>query len=931
MGDKRLIEVDFPLKEVSEESVKEKNIRHGHISTLHIWWARRPLAASRATTYAALIPAPNNDEELREKLKFVAELSKWENSLNQQLIGKARKEILDFFDGRAPRVLDCFAGGGSIPLEALRLGCETYALEYNPVAVLILKAALEYPQKYSNLKVRIEKAEQKTLSGEVEAKEVPKLLYDVQKWGNWVLEEARKEIGRFYPQDPDGSIPVGYIWARTVKCQNPSCGAEIPLVRQTWLAKKENKKIAYKIIPRGNKVKFEIREGKEIDFDPSRGTVAKAKVLCPCCNSGLSDKEVRKQFQEGKAGQRMIAVVLHNPKKHGKTYRLAKEKDLEVFEEAKKYLEKKRQELYEKWGYDPVPDESLPTPNETGYVKGGLFYNFAPIVLYKMSKWGDLFNSRQKLALITFVEKVRQTYEKMLEEGIEEEYAKAVVSYLVLMLGKLEDWNSVLSIWRGDQERNEHVFNRQALPMVWDYGERNPFDGSLMTPKGINSIIFHLSQIPPLKDRNEGKTPKVTQSSATSLPYPDNYFDAVITDPPYYDNVPYSYLSDFFYVWLKRAIGDLYSEIFSTPLTPKSQEIIDNLSLLRGMAKDEASKSDKVKVKDKKFFEDMITKSFREIHRVLKPDGIAVIVFAHKSTEAWETIINSLLKSGLILTASWPIHTEMKERLRARESAALASSVYMVCRKRSEEKVAYFNEVKEAVEQRIKEKLEQFWEQGISGADFFVSAIGPAVEVFGQYSKVEKLSGEEVSVKELLEYVRKVVSEFALERVLKRADLGGVDAETRFYLLWRWTFGNAKVHFDDAIKLSRPMGVELTELWNSGSFVKKEKEFIRVLDPKERAKDSAFMKKGKFTSMIDALHYVLILWEKGDKARIKEVLGETGYASNEIFWQVAQAISEVLPEGDKEKQLLQGFLYGKETYIKEERKERRLMDFIGEG
>ena len=928
MGDRRLIEVDFPLKEVSEESVKEKNIRHGHISTLHIWWARRPLAASRATTYAALIPAPNNDEELREKLKFVAELSKWENSLSQQLIGKARKEILDFFDGRAPRVLDCFAGGGSIPLEALRLGCETYALEYNPVAVLILKAALEFPQKYSNLKVRIEKAEQKTLSGEVEAEEVPKLLYDVQKWGNWVLEEARKEISRFYPQDPNGNIPVGYIWARTVKCQNPSCGAEIPLVRQTWLAKKENKKVAYKIIPRGNKVKFEIRKGKEIDFDPSRGTVAKAKVLCPCCNSGLSDKEVRKQFQEGKTGQRMIAVVLHNPKKHGKTYRLAEDKDIEVFRKAEKYLEKKRQELFEKWGYDPVPDESLPTPNGMGYVKGGLFYNFAPIVLYKMSKWGDLFNSRQKLALITFVEKVRLVYKKMIEEGYDKEYAKAVLSYLAFIISRITDFNNTGVRWGLARELFTNLFARQAIPMTWDYLEINPNSAIANIP---DSMFRQNLRVLKFVGQLQAKPATVAQSSATKLPYPDNYFDAVITDPPYYDNVPYSYLSDFFYVWLKRAVGDLYSEIFSTPLTPKSQEIIDNLSLLRGMAKDEASKSDKVKVKDKKFFEDMIMKSFREIHRVLKADGIAVIVFAHKSTEAWETIISSLLKSGLILTASWPIHTEMKERLRARESAALASSVYMVCRKRREEKVAYFNEIKEAIEQRIRDKLEQFWEQGISGADFFVSAIGPAVEVFGQYSKVEKLSGEEVSVKELLEYVRKVVSEFALERVLKRADLGGVDAETRFYLLWRWTFGNAKVHFDDAIKLSRPMGVELTELWNSGSFVKKEKEFIRVLDPKERAKDSAFMKKTKFNSMIDVLHYVLILWEKGDKSKIKEVLEETEYASNEIFWQVAQAISEVLPEGDKEKQLLQGFLYGKETYIKEERKERKLMDFIGEG
>ena len=276
MEDKRFIEVDFPLKEVSEESVREKNIRHGHISTLHIWWARRPLAASRATTYAALIPAPKDREELRKKLEFIAELSKWENSLNKKkLIEKARKDILEFFKGRPPRVLDCFAGGGSIPLEVLRLGCETYALEYNPVAILILKAVLEYPQKYRNLKVKVNRSRifQKNLVGEEVQEEVPKLVYDVEKWGEWVLEEAKKEIGRFYPPDPDGSIPVGYIWARTIRCQNPSCRAEIPLMRQFWLARKKNKKVALKLIVdrEHKKVKFKIVRGKEIDFDPSDG------------------------------------------------------------------------------------------------------------------------------------------------------------------------------------------------------------------------------------------------------------------------------------------------------------------------------------------------------------------------------------------------------------------------------------------------------------------------------------------------------------------------------------------------------------------------------------------------------------------------------------------------------------------------------------
>jgi adenine-specific DNA methylase len=336
------------------------------------------------------------------------------------------------------------------------------------------------------------------------------------------------------------------------------------------------------------------------------------------------------------------------------------------------------------------------------------------------------------------------------------------------------------------------------------------------------------------------------------------------------------------------------------------------------MPKSQAAKTSNLPVKSKAFFEEMLTQSFQEIHRVLKPDGIAVIVFAHKSTEAWETIIQALLKAGLVLTASWPVHTEMKARLRGQESAALASSIYMVCRKRVEEKVAYFNEIRPAIEARIRERLEHFWNAGIGGADFFISAIGPAVEVFGQYARVERLSGEEVTVKELLEYVRRVVSEFALERILRGGHLAGVDPETRFYLLWRWTYKALRAHFDDARKLAQAVGVELTEQWGRGGFIRKEKEYIRVLGPKERSELLRLPKSLRLREsgepMIDVLHRCLLLWERGDRKAIGELLMRTGYGGRDIFWQVAQAISEVLPEGNKERQLLQGFLYGRREY-----------------
>lgn len=363
MEDKRFIEVTFPVKEVSEESAREKNIRHGHISTLHIWWARRPLASSRATNYSALIKATDNIDEINKKKNFIIELSKWENSTNRFYIEKARKEILEANSGVPPKVLDPFAGGGSIPLEALKLGCETYAGDYNPVAVLILKCTLEYPQKYARAGEVIREYEEfgKIVKRKEKVENV--LLEDVRYWGNWVLEEARKELERFYTKEKNGDIPVGYIWARTIPCQNPSCNAEIPLMRQYWLAKKEGKKISLYPYVEGKKVKFKIvgtgYEKMPQDFDPEKGTVARAKVRCPVCGSVIEDDVTRKLFQQGKAGQRMVAVILSSGKGEGKKYRIATEEDERIYKEAEEYLKIKREKLMEEWGIDPVPDETM--------------------------------------------------------------------------------------------------------------------------------------------------------------------------------------------------------------------------------------------------------------------------------------------------------------------------------------------------------------------------------------------------------------------------------------------------------------------------------------------------------------------------------------------------------------------------------------------
>lgn len=896
MTDKRFIEDTFPVKEVSIHSAKEKNIRHGHISTLHIWWARRPLAASRATAYAALIPAPKNEKEAEEKRNFIAEFSKWENSLNQDMIERARKDILEAYGGIPPKVLDPFGGGGAIPLECLRLGCETYSNDYNPVAVLIQKCTLEYPQKYGHIE-----RDGKTWGGIGSGKGKNPLLEDVKKWGNWVLEEARKELGRFYPPDPDGSIPVGYIWARTIPCQNPSCGAEIPLMRQFWMAKKDKKKVSlYPYVEKGQ-VKFKVvgdgYEKMPSDFDPEDGTVARAKAKCLVCGSMGDANTTRRLFQEKKSGERMVAVVTHKEGKSGKNYRIATGKDTAIFKEAEKYLENKREELRAEWGMDPVPDEPTPEGKGSGAERAFSVRN------YGMNTWGDLFNSLQKLSLIFLTNEVRKVYNKMIEDGINKEYSKSVVLFLALSVDKLADFGTTLCVLNVTGGRGVvHTFGRQTLPMCWDYFESNPFhkEGAgwpTACQKNEKWIKFGSS--------TSNKFTTITQSSATSLPYEDSFFDAILTDPPYYDNVPYSYLSDFFYVWLKRTIGNLYPEFFSTMLTPKKNEIVAYSNIPGGFDA------------GKKFFEDMLKKSFQEIYRVLKPDGISIIVYAHKSTQGWETLINSLLDSGLIVTGSWPLNTEMGARLRSQDSAALASSIYIIARKTSRQPTGFYNEVQIELIKHLDKKLDQLWKEGISGADFFISAIGSAIEVFGKYEKVIDYEGNVVRADRMLDDVRKLATDYAVHQILHNGFAGEISELTRLYVLWRWEFGEAKVPFDDGKKLAMSCGIDLALEWGGKGFIHKEKEFIRMLGPQDRKLDELTNPK----DLIDHLHKTLLLWEKGNNLELTKLLKESNYGTSEAFYRVGQAISESLPNDSKEKKLLEGFLTGKEKIIDEVRRQ----------
>jgi putative DNA methylase len=937
--DRMLIEDYLPIEAISKEASREKSVRKGHISTLHLWWARRPLVACRAAVYGALVPTSrfspkNGHQEKRESLtranaaKFVERLCQYPG--NPQVIGEAQHHILtahaerltreiadwkadksekpgwveefkfvgekvreaDIADGRAPRprVLDMFAGGGAIPLEALRLGCEAYALDLNPVAHIIELGTLVYPQKYSK-----PDPTERGMTGPAGKDDQPTwggLAKEVRYWGEWVLQKLKAEIGDLYPPIPDPDfkskrqevqmdwlkehttdevppgylLPVAYLWTRTVTCKNPSCGATVPLVKQTWLCRKAGRYAALKMIPpRGKKkVRFEIAEAYSesgLGFDPT-GFSKGGNAACPFCGTVADIDHVKAEGCAARLNQQMMAIVCVRPGKQGKVYVSAD--DLPNYVSDDEMIAARVTRICSEAEFT-LPSE--PVPQLDSFT--------CKTHLYGLRTWASLFNARQLVCLLTLASSIKSSLTEMKGIGIDLERSRATATYLAFVLDRLADWNSALCSWSPESTGGAkigHTFGRQALHMVWDYAE------SAVWGEATGSVELCLDWvIKGLDEASVGEDPAQTfRGSATAMQFGSGTSDAVITDPPYYDNVSYANLSDFFYVWLKRSIGSLYSDHFAGELTPKRNEAIA-----------ESARHGGSKTKARLAYEEMMAQAFAGANRVLKPNGQLAVVYAHKTTLGWATLVDALRRASFTVTEAWPLDTEMKARLLAMDTAALASSIFLVARKRHGSVSGNYEEqVKGELDKIVRERVETLWAMGISGADLVIACVGAGLRAFTQFARVEYANGEEMPAERFLTEVETAVLQTVLARLSKEVsargecDLASVDPDTRFYTLWRYTYRSAELDAGEAIIFANGTHVELdgpTGLSSRGRpLLEKKKGTYRLLDYTDRGDGNSLgvpSENGQPTPLIDALHRTLWLMENRP-GRLDEFLRE---------------------------------------------------------
>lgn len=999
---KKLIEVAMPIKEISAESVRDKSIRHGHISTLHLWWARRPLPVCRAVVFASLVPDPEDEncppafkdaltlllgrqennldpykpyddipytsaidkmeDTLRNRLlmfigkfseKYIqvakqgksadakdmlsdASLIKWDNKNNEGIIGKARKLIwvahnatsgqtaqklltdfdnaykaireaenelysltdrhleaehvkakevtlkqaIDAFQDKMPKVFDPFAGGGAIPLEASRLGCKTYGNDINPVAHIIQKGSLEFPQKYgkpityTNIEfikiygeetLKTSPVEWRTYSGGAATGIcIPnRLSFDVEFYAKKLLEETEKEIGHLYPADEKGNKPIAYYWAKTGQCKNPSCQAEVPLLKQFYIANNNSKKVYLEPIIDDKSISFQIKEGSTTH----EGWNHRGNLKCPCCGSITDVKQIKNQsIKTGGLPNKLLVVI--DDSINGKKYRLPRQEELDIL--------------------DSVP-EVIDVPNE------GMQRNSAggDTFSWGIDKWHQLYSKRQLYSVQSLVSNHNSITDELFEKH-KREYAVCLSTYLAIWLDRVFPVNTKFGRWNVPGEKIESPFARQAIAMIFDFPESNIFCSS--TGSALNQLNWVLRYLD-----SESNIPFSTilknASSGEKAQFDEKSITAVITDPPYYDAIAYADLSDFFYLWLKRTVGKLYPLNFATPQTPKADECTA-LKHHHNNSKEEA----------RAHFEYKLMSIFDAIEH--QTTDLVSIMFAHQSTEAWTTLCNSILGARMNITGSWAIDSEMANRMLGITSAALASSVTVSCRPLIRGGYGEYREVKKAIENTVAKEVEELYRLGFRGADLLTACFGQAVSEFGKYEKVEKADGSEVTVAELLEMAR----ESAFNALLKGFD---GDDFTKFYIGWLQLYGFAESEFDDAAKFSRVgLSINVQELFTDHILIKNgNKQALGGYA--ERLAASKNLGERSSSHLIDQVHRSMSLYQGSNRGTLLEYIYRVASNPDGPFWRVLTSLCEILPAGSDDHKQAIGLNTNKESLIRE--------------
>lgn len=838
---KKLIEVALPLEAINAASVREKSIRHGHPSTLHLWWARRPLCTARAVIWASLVDAPSSrpdlfpteEEQAAERQRLfgiMEELVLWENSNNPEVLEKAKAEILKYNPEGVPELLDPFAGGGAIPLEAQRLGLKAHAHDLNPVAVMINKAMIEIPPRFANMPPVHEQARCSRLDNAWAG--VAGFAEDVLYYGNRLKELAYERIGHLYPQI---SVPkefgggkatvIAWIWARTVKCPNPACGCQLPLVSNFMLSKKGGKEAWMSLSFKDGQPVFKVQYGGTPDLVE---TMHRKGATCPCCSQPVDFAYIRTEGQAGRMGTILAAIVAEG--KNGRLYLDADEEHIKIAQVA------------------------LPDLYPSAELSGKSRVN---VTLYGLNETSDLFTPRQLTALTTFSDLLDDIEEEATKDALASAlpndgislanggkgataYGQAVRVYLAFVVDKLTDYHSSVCSWNSSRQIIRNVYGRQAIAMAWDYAEGNFFCDSSGSYANMLEWIYKSVRNLPLSSQ----VCSARQQNAQADCGLRNIM--ISTDPPYYDNICYADLSDFFYVWMRQNLKKVYPELFRSMLTPKMEELIASPFLYK---KDEA----------KLFFERGMLEACRQMCLYSRDDVPVTIYYAYKQSETenektassgWETMLSAIIQAGFAITGTWPMRTEMPNRSIATGTNALASSIVLVCRKRAEDApMTTQREFVNELRRELKPALDKMLSANIAPVDLAQSAIGPGMGVYSKYSQVLGNDGEAMSVRIALQIINQ-----ELDKYFNDQD-GELDRASRFCIDLYTQYGFDWVKFGEADTLARAKNTSVESLETQGVLAS-EKGQVHLLERSELA-DEKNMEKGNVWLLMQ--HLVLAL------------------------------------------------------------------------